>query len=159
MTDLLFALDDVARLLDHATNADSHRLSFEEVADWAEANGRDPFGLTDVDRAAVPAAPALIWVKDQGSYLMSSGQPHDTNPGPVYARLDDGTVLGPADGNPASPLPEGIWDLTRDICGGDDFSEKIGVDFFADHVAKAQAAGAHWFAITPDGDAYTISFI
>ncbi|MFI1919298.1 hypothetical protein [Nocardia sp. NPDC020380] len=96
---LWFPLTEVVVLADHAMAAPEHTSS--------------PYGPDDA-----PAAPALVWVKDDGTYLMSNGRPRQladpSNPTGssrvVYAH-GWGSGTGPMIGD--SPV------------GGDDFAEYI----------------------------------
>ena len=79
-----------------------------------------------VDEGATPG-PALWWVKDSGTYLMSNADPM-LEGGVLYGRADGptGLLLEPprmTDG----PDWEAVWDTCEDICGGDDFCEPIAV--------------------------------
>lgn len=91
------------RLVDHADASPSHRAVY----------GADP-------------KPGLLFVKDDGIYLMSSGIPGDT----------DGVVKNCvlyADGfDPVTN--EDCWDDCRDAVGGDDFVEHIGLDVFKEAI-------------------------
>lgn len=69
----------------------------------------------------------LFLVKDRGCYLMSAGQPglkvdptNDKNPHQVVVYADGH--------NPDKPDYD--YDHTRSVCGGDDFGEPYGVEFF-----------------------------
>lgn len=92
---LKFDAPAVARLMEHAAAAPEHRHSEFEAAD-----GRGP---------------ALMFVKDDGIYVMSNGLPGLERPGNVvYARNYD-------------PRKGDVWDRCRDAVGGDDFAEYIGL--------------------------------
>lgn len=97
--DLWFPLREVVAVAEHAMAAPRHP--------------RCPFAGDEV-----PAAPSLIWTKNDGTYLWSNGQPRqlrdpddpDSDPLSVHA-LGWGPGTGPAVG--ATPV------------GGDDFHEYI----------------------------------
>lgn len=70
-----------------------------------------------------PPGPALIFVHDNGIYLMSNGLPRDQ----VAADPDSNSyVAHAAHCNPNKD--ENWWNNSRDLVGGDDFGEIIKVD-------------------------------
>ncbi|MFE9250910.1 DUF3085 domain-containing protein [Streptomyces sp. NPDC007088] len=88
---LVFPLAQVLAAAEHAAAADKHKLGYEETE----------------------AAPRLWWVKDDGTYLMSSGQdPTDTR---ENGRLP--TVVHAEGWGPGTDA--------RSILGGDDFRQSI----------------------------------
>jgi Protein of unknown function (DUF3085) len=108
MTDLIFRPEEVAPLVHHSMNAP------EQGKAW----GRPPF-----------AEPMLCFVKDEGIYLMSNGEPRQLKQllGPVGARKDWGQVayaLG------YSPEVEECWDRCTEAVGGDDFVEYLPASAF-----------------------------
>lgn len=107
MNYLTFQLDDrLKQIIDHAAAHDPGEY----------------FGST-IERS-------LFVVKDQGAYLMSAGQPGLLDPDGKTATSQ---LVQYAKGhNPNTP--QYSWDYTRSICGGDDFGEPIGVDFFINAV-------------------------
>ena len=115
--ELHFNLRQTARLLAHAMTSREHREIYGE-----EVGG------------------GLVWVKDEGTYLMSTGLPS----------LPKGEHVVYAEGFG----PECDWDYLRDVCGGDDFAEFLGADV-SEMVAKHDGAEG-WLVIIPDGDTMTI---
>lgn len=95
MATLSFNVADVRRVVNHAYAA----------KEWSR-----PFGVNTAPR------PQLIFVHDDGLYLMSNGQPRDIVSGErsfcAYARGYD-------------PKAPGVWDKARDAVGGDDFAEYL----------------------------------
>ncbi|MEU7925087.1 hypothetical protein [Micromonospora sp. NPDC049107] len=101
MISLLFPLDEALRLAEHALAAPENVRSLTR-----EDEGR-------------PAVPALLWVKDDGTYLMSNGIPGlPADPG----RPDSGQQVVYADGWGSGTRQE--LGHTDEI-GGDDFVEHL----------------------------------
>ncbi|MGW5569635.1 DUF3085 domain-containing protein [Nocardia thailandica] len=98
--ELVFDLREVAALAEHAMSAPEHSWP-----DW------------DDDKPS-PVPPSLVWVKDQGTYVMSNGIPRELarpddprSPARVaYARGYDGNSGARFDSTPV---------------GGDDFAEHL----------------------------------
>ena len=117
----------------------------------AEATLRAPAHADSfVDREEGRATgPALMWVKDAGTYLMSNADPR---PGDdvVYARAEE----------PTGPLLDGggeHYQLTADICGGDDFAEYIALDEPTMRLLRTALAEDYgWLTLSVDGDRFTI---
>lgn len=123
---LHFDLDAVLRQVDHATNAKTHRV---------------PYGETDQQ-------PALFFVKDSGCYLMSSGTDTDRPAGnwPGAGRTTGNVVYA----EHLAPEDEDSWQLAADICGGDDFAERIILDEALRAVldsARTPPVNARWLII------------
>src|SRR5262245_19993518 len=115
---LLFPLDGVLLLAEHAAAASEHSPSFAQRLDG---------------RAGVAS---LLWVKDDGTYLMTNGIPRPQDP----ERLPDAdAVLRPVirRSGPASPSGS-LGEL-----GGDDFVEYLALaDRFGDHASLLDAIRA-----------------
>jgi hypothetical protein len=132
---LYFPLPETLRLAEHAVAATEHSPSFTEVEDGITCTG------------------ALIWVHDQGIYLMSGGLPR---------------LLDPA--NPESSLivyAEG-WNPDRDgfrrdytDLGGDDFAEHLhlteGTPPLINLLRTAHTAGYLWLCLTVTRETFDIS--
>lgn len=93
------------------------------------------------------AVPALIFVKDQGAYLMSSGQPHDSRPvidgdNVVYAEGCKLPLIGQDDHDEWAE----VYSHVADICGGDDFAEQFPLED-AGLLALLEDAQAKWLEI------------
>ncbi|RKR88311.1 hypothetical protein BDK92_2622 [Micromonospora pisi] len=101
MITLLFPLDQALGLAEHALTAPDHVRSLT----------REEEGL--------PAVPALLWVKDDGTYLMSNGIP---GPPADPGRPDAGQQVVYADGWGSGTRQE--LGHTDEI-GGDDFVEHL----------------------------------
>lgn len=131
---LYFPLADVAILLTAVLNADDHTDS------WIDAEDGRKTG------------PALMWVKDDGVYLMSNAKRDGELPDIVRARAD----------SPTGPVLDGDqWDLTRDICGGDDFAEYLTVgpdadNNMADIIRLGHRDNLRWFVIEVMGESIGI---
>jgi hypothetical protein len=93
--------------------------------------------------------PSLMWVKDDGTYLMSNAKrPEGELPRVIYGSA-----------SPDGPRLDGAqWDLCSEICGGDDFAEYIEL---AGPVGKtlraASANGLRWFVLDVHGDQFEMS--
>jgi hypothetical protein len=130
MIRLLFPLAAVITLADHAIAATEHRPSFSDTLD------------------DTTPTPALLFVGDQGLYLMSNGVPHLPDPANEEWSL---VVYADAFDDPMSKH------TISDAIGGDDFSEVLplheklpdGMTLHASLTA-AVAAGATHFAIDID---------
>lgn len=91
----------------------------KRIVEHAEQNDPALFYGETIERS-------VFWVKDHGTYLMSGGNP--------------GLLKDPAAGNSRQLVvyAEGHnpdtgdydYDFTRQVCGGDDFGEPIGVAWF-----------------------------
>lgn len=110
---LLFPLRPVIALAEHAISATARRPTFTQHED----------GVTD-------PPPALLWVKDDGTYLSSNGLPRPE--GVVYATTTDGLLLRSVDPRTQPELWAQVRTVTELICGGDDFVE--GFDLVGDDV-------------------------
>jgi len=84
---LNFALPSVLALAEHALAAPEH-LMFDDT----------------------PPQPALIWGKDDGTWVRSNGLPVSADAAPVFA-----DIWGPRSG----------WFLAETVLGGDDFTETL----------------------------------
>lgn len=105
--------------------------------------------IPDYMDGAIPEGPALMWVKDDGTYLMGN-----------QARAEDEVptiVRGRAD-SPHGPILDGTqWDLTREICGGDDFAEYLPLadDDLGSLVLRAhQDRAALWLVLGVEATSY-----
>lgn len=108
---LLFPLRPVIALAEHAVSATDHRPTFTQHEE----------GITN-------PPPALLWVKDDGTYLSSNGLPRPE--GVVYATTTDGLELRSVDPRIQPELWAQIRAATELVCGGDDFVE--GFDLLGD---------------------------
>lgn len=96
MGECTFNTDDLQRSVVHATNSQEFNSGYE-----TEHN-----------------TPALLFVKDEGIYLMSNGSPRDNLEGQEksYVTYADGC-------NPT--IDDHWWETARELVGGDDFVEVI----------------------------------
>ena len=104
---IYFDLREAVRVAELTVQAPEHRDSFAD-----QMEGRS-------------TGPALMWVKDAGTYLMGNGRP----------RPDDDVIYGRANSpngmllkQPESLDDDGwndVWHTARDICGGDDFAADV----------------------------------
>jgi hypothetical protein len=140
MITLLFPLADALRLAEHAAAAPEHAPSLNEQGEQ------------------VPAGPRLLWVKDEGTYVMSSGLPpllrDPDNPGSNIVVYADS--YGPGTRQELGHMEE---------IGGDDFIEDLPLDVpfgthptLLDALRKTHAAGFKWLSLDlPDASRYTIA--
>ena len=134
---LTFPVADVQTLIGHAKAAPEQRLSFSDLFDksllkpgvkiargeWAREE--------DIDKTKVP--PSLLFVKDQGAYLMSAGVPA------LRVECSESSVVTYARG--MHPQKDSDWwDMASAICGGDDFAERLPVAMFESALAARPAA-------------------
>jgi len=81
-----------------------------------------------------PIPRSLFLVKDDGAYLMSAGVP--MLPNPAHSSGSSRNLVSYAIGHDPI-LPSYSYDLTRAICGGDDFVEPIDVNLFEKSIANS----------------------
>jgi hypothetical protein len=119
-TVLQFPLDDVIELVAHALGCTEHIESYSQ------------------SEAGEPGRPALEWVKDDGTYLMSNGRP----------------CLAGRDGEVNRVVYAEGWSsgtrstVSRTEVGGDDFVEPIEVsEELLLRLRQAHAAGLEWFCV------------
>jgi hypothetical protein len=94
----VFQTSDLLRLARHARAAEQHEMGFGEG----------------------PSMPGLLFVHDQGVYLMSNGIPRDTE------GVASGSHVVYAEGcNPNVGDFDDWYDTSRDLVGGDDFVEVL----------------------------------
>lgn len=107
---LYFDLAEAVRVAEATAQATEHVDSFSDQEDGTKTG------------------PALVWVKDAGTYLMSNARPRPDND-VIYGRAytADGLLLQQPDRSD-SPGWDDVWNTARDICGGDDFAEYFGLD-------------------------------
>lgn len=101
MSRLFFPIKEVRGLIDHIQSASKHFKAYGQ-----------------------PAVAAIIFVKDDGIYLMSSGLVEGQKRPVAYAEGFDPNVVS----------ADTLWDLSREAVGGDDFCEVIPLD---DDLVKA----------------------
>lgn len=102
--------------------------------------------------------PALMWVKDDGTYLMSNAEPRLAK---VPGLTDGHVVYGRADSPRGTKVDGKDYDLARAICGGDDFAEylTIGPDAdsnLGDQIRDAHRDGLKWLVIEVGRDSIGI---
>jgi hypothetical protein len=98
--------------------------------------------------------PSLMWVKDDGTYLMSNTKRAEGEmPRVIYGSA-----------SPDGPRLDGEqWDLCREICGGDDFAEYVGLTSddegpgLGHALRRAARDGLRWFVLDVKGDAFEMS--
>ena len=99
MSKLVFQAADVRRVVEHSLSAPEQR----------------PIAYTK-DK---PPTPAVIFVHDQGVYLMSNGEPRDITEG-------EHSFVAYAEGcDPSKQEFDDWWDTSRALVGGDDFAETL----------------------------------
>lgn len=135
---LWFSLSEVVGLADHAMAASEH--------------ARSPFGPDDA-----PAVPSLVWVKDDGTYLMSNGRPHQLAD-PADPTGSSRVVFAQGWGSGTGPM------ISDTAVGGDDFTEYIDLTAqfspnarLNDLIHKYALLGG-WMVITVRPGQFQISF-
>jgi hypothetical protein len=77
------------------------------------------------EEGTTPPAPALLFVHDQGVYLMSNGIPRDSKD---PSDPKSGSYVAYAEGcNPSIGDFDDWYGMSRELVGGDDFAEVIAV--------------------------------
>ena len=128
---LKFDIKEVEKLIRHSLAAPKHaQIWFERE------EGLDPY-------------PALWFVKDDGIYLMSNGDPK------LDADDGDGHYVVYAKGfDPRKD--EDVWDAARDAVGGDDFGESLAID--KAWIEDIETHSYKWFCIFVTPTTFTVSF-
>lgn len=130
---LYFPLAEVAAL------TEATRAATEHTDSWMDSEDGRTTG------------PALMWVKDDGTYLMSNV---------VRAEGEMPTVIFGRAYSPDGPLVgSGAWDLAREMCGGDDFAEYLTVgagDNMGDLILSAHRDGLRWFVLEVERESISI---
>jgi hypothetical protein len=130
---LFFPLGEVLRVAD-ATLAGT---------EWGDS-------FTDQE-AGRKTGPALMWVKDAGTYLMPN----------LTGAPDPADVLYGRDGSPTGTVLDGDADYgrVREVCGGDDFAEYLPLTpEFMERLRAMQAQGAAWLVldVAADGESFGV---
>ena len=116
MNTLTFQATEIRPLVQHAFDCKLHRPTYKQRIEFY-GDGRfqpRPDELTK-------SPPGLALVHDQGIYLMSNGLPPLLTPG------SDNSQTAYARGcNPH--VDADWWERSRDLVGGDDFAEYIGIE-------------------------------
>jgi hypothetical protein len=101
--------------------------------------------------------PALMWVKDAGTYLMSNAVPRPESD-MLYGRAytHDGLLLKQPDDSAAWEWTE-VWETARAICGGDDFAEYLALSDLLPLMQRALRAGCTHLVIAVSDDALDIT--
>jgi len=145
----IFRVKDVLRLLEHSEQAPLQRVLMEDLinpevwkAGLASAPAGDLAGDKDIDLSKLPKR--LIFVKDEGAYLMSGGLPALAGKGhPNHVLYAVG--YGPDDDH----------DRLRDDFGGDDFAD--GIETADVRVILAKSPKATRFVISVEPDCFSLS--
>jgi hypothetical protein len=130
---LYFPLAEALRVADATLTAPEHGDSFVD-----REEGRK-------------TGPALMWVKDQGTYLMSNAGGVPDPADVLYGRLDR-----------TAPLLDGTheddWDTCRDVCGGDDFAEYLPLNpQVVSQWRDALAEGFQWITLDVSPEQFSVS--
>lgn len=132
------------------------RLALELAEHAAAAPRHDP-SFTQLEKG-LPGKPSLVWVKEDGTYLMSNGRPR-LYPAPDYQEGPQVIVEAEGWGTGTRHDLGGIEEI-----GGDDFSEFIDLadplgDFptLLEAMRAAVRANVDWLVIVVhDLDSYTV---
>lgn len=136
--DLWFPLAEVLEIAEHAVAAPGHRQSITQYCD---------------DQ---PGTAALVWAKDDGTYLLSSGLPRQVSGDP---ESQGGSRVAFAEGWGQGTGPE----LGATPVGGDDFAEFLPLLEPDEHgttlidMIRAHE-GTRWMVITTGADQFSIWF-
>ncbi|WP_158566427.1 DUF3085 domain-containing protein [Micromonospora craterilacus] len=128
---LYFDLAQTLQIADHAVAVAEHKKTFTEREDGTACPG------------------ALVWVHDQGVYLMSSGIPGLMNP----HRPDRHLAVYASGWNPDTDGYRHDWEI------GDDFAEHLHLttqDRLIDELRTAHASGHQWLHLTVYPDTYEV---
>lgn len=135
---LYFDLAEVVRIAEATVAGTNHRDSFSDQAD------------------GVKTGPALVWAKDQGTYLLSNANPRPDGD-VIYARASrhDGLLLS-QDATSAPGDWDEVWQTTREICGGDDFAEYLALDDLLSWLQASLRAGQTHLVLEVDDEAMQV---
>ncbi len=114
---LRFNLSEIQPLVDHAAKAKIHTPTFAQR--YEEVEGQF------VEKKKLEVSPGLILVKDQGTYLLSNGALKE---GETASNLG---LISYAEGTNPKTDPD-WWDVSRELCGGDDFAEYLPLEWFSE---------------------------
>ncbi len=131
MSKLVWKVDDLRPLWEHAQAAPQHRPTFGQMVEY------DPewdYGeMSDEDANEAAQGPALHFVKDSGIYIMSNGRPAQEEKGRVvYAKGYD-------------PTQGDVYGKCVDAVGGDDFVEIVDPDFCKQMFALQPKPGERFY--------------
>lgn len=135
---LYFLLADLLPILAHAEAAPAQQVSFAQLCDkslWKPGTVPQPGGYCtseDIDQSKI--APQVFFVKDEGAYLMSAGNPRQLIPG-----QDTRSVVVYADGCDPDKNPD-WWDEVTSRCGGDDFGFDVPTAMLRAAIARKPGA-------------------
>lgn len=135
---LFFDLAEAVRVGEATVQATEHGDSFSDQQD------------------GVKTGPALMWVKDAGTYLMSNAIPRpesDLIYGHAYKH--DGPLLKQPDDS-SDEAWDDVWQITRMICGGDDFAEYFPLDELLPKMQETLADGFTHLVVDVSDDAIEI---
>lgn len=110
----------------------------KRIIEHANANDPGPYYGETIGRS-------VFLVKDRGCYLMSAGQPGLLRNPDATDVTKSFQVVEYAEGFHGDSYD---YDELRAVCGGDDFGEPLGAQWFADMIAR----GATGFTVKLDGD-------
>ena len=112
MANLIFKAVDVKRVVEHALNSKKHG---DELVDYDK----------DFKPITKPGKPAVLFVHDDGVYLMSNGEPRDLIHGMGRNGKPQSTSFV-AYAKGCNPKKDAEWyDTARALVGGDDFGETL----------------------------------
>lgn len=138
---LYFDLAEAVRISEQTVQASEHTDSFSDTLDGTKTG------------------PALMWVKDAGTYLMSNAVPRPENDvlyGRAYAA--DGLLLQQPDDSSTAGWDD-VWQTAREICGGDDFAEYFPLNELLPVMQGALNAGCTHLVIDVSDDSIGIEIV
>jgi hypothetical protein len=126
------------------------------VAEASESANEHTSGFADTE-AGVETGPAIIWVKDAGTYLMSNAIPRSELIIYGRAHTPDGLLLKQPDDS-SDPGWDEVWHETRAICGGDDFAEYFKTQELLPAIRQALADDYTHLVIVVDENTLDLGF-
>lgn len=137
MSQLIFKAADVRRVVEHSINAPEQA---------PQTTGYDDTTGNMITEAVMD--PAILLVHDDGVYLMSNGKPRDVvQSGRSYTAHAKGCDPGKD--------KDTWWDTSRDLVGGDDFSETLP---WAREIKRAIDGGVRTVVIHMSGNKMWMTF-
>lgn len=132
---LRFAIAELLPILTHSETATAQKPSFEDLLNpdvWKAGATANAGGYVDADQVdTAKLEPSILFVKDEGVYLMSNGTPML----PDAARPGRSLVLY-AEGLGATA----DYELVREAVGGDDFAERLPISLLRGVIAERPGA-------------------
>ena len=136
-TTLFFQMGEVAPLIEHALSSTERKGTFAQNCDEK---------FQRIENPVIP--PGLIWVKDEGIYLLSNGAMKEGETPKSSGLISYALGYHPEKNSD-------VWENSRYAVGGDDFAEAIEIDdFFMEHLRRTDG----YLYITVDENSFVLGW-